>query len=85
MKNTYKQDKNFKNKKFSKGEDLTELDLAIIENRTTTFNVFDTEYENGYWGAEYEEYTTVPEFNQYDLQYDGDNTFQIGNNMKGGI
>ena len=84
-KNTYKQDKNFKDLQFSEGEFLTELDLDIIESRTTTYNEFDEEFENGYWGEEYEEYTKVPEYNQYDLQYDGENTFQIGNNMKGGI
>ena len=85
MGNTYKQSNEFKNKEFSKGEFLTEDDLLIIESRTNTYDVFDAEYEVGYWGEEYEEYTTVPEYNRYDLQYDGENTFQIGNNMKGGI
>ena len=85
IKNTYKQDKNFKNKEFSKGEFLTEDDLAIIKSRTTTYNVFDSEYENGYWGEEYEDYTNVPEYNTHELQYNADETFSIGNNISGGI
>ena len=83
--NTYKQDNNFKDLAFSNENDLTELDLDIIENRTTTYEVFDYEYEKGYWGNEYEEYTSVPEYNSYEMQYDSGSTFQIGNNMKGGI
>ena len=85
MKNTYKQNKNFKDLTFSSGEFLTEDDLNIIENRTTTYEVFDAELESGYWGEDYKEYTQVPEYNQYDLQYNASETFQIGNNMKGGI
>ena len=84
-KNTYKQDNNIKNLEFSKGESLTELDLDIIESRTTTYNEFDSEFEDGYWGEEYEDYTFVQDWNEFELQYDPSNTFQIGNNMKGGI
>lgn len=84
MNNTYKQSNEFKNKSFSNGSELTEEDLLIIENRTTTYEVFDTEYETGYWGDEYEEYTNVWEVNKFE-QYDEENTFQIGNNIKGGI
>ena len=85
-KNTYKQDKNFKDLQFSEGEFLTEDDLDIIESRTTTYNEFDSEFENGYWGDEYEDYTNSLNFlNTYESQYDGSSTFQIGNNLKGGI
>lgn len=82
--NTYKQDKNFKDLTFSEGEFLTELDLDIIESRTTSYYSQDEEYEN-YLSEFYTSY--IPQANlpneELGLQY-GD-SFQIGNNMKGGI
>ena len=84
-KNTYVQDNNFKDLEFSSGSDLSDLDLDIIESRSKTFNSFDSEFENGYWGDEYEEYTFVQDWNEFELQYNPEDTFQIGNNMKGGI
>ena len=48
MKNTYTQDKNFKNKVFSKGEDLTDADIEIIKSRTKRSYVKDTNYESYY-------------------------------------
>ena len=86
-KNTYKQDKNFKDLQFSEGEFLTEDDLDIIESRTTTYNEFDDEFENGYWGEEYEDYTRINFLNKYEAasQYDVENSFNIGNNVSGGV
>ena len=84
-KNTYVQDNNFKDANFSSGSDLSDLDLDIIESRSKTFNSFDSEFENGYWGEGYEEYTFVQDWNEFELQYNPEDTFQIGNNKKGGI
>ena len=86
-KNTYVQDNNFKDLEFSSGSDLSDLDLDIIESRSKTFNSFDSEFENGYWGDEYEEYTYVQEWNKYEAgsQYDQGSSFNIGNNVSGGI
>ena len=46
MKNTYIQDKNFKDLQFSKGEDLTEQDLNIIASRTKRVYQTDAAYES---------------------------------------
>ena len=81
--NTYIQNKNFKNKSFSKGEFITKEDLDIIESRTTTTYVDDVEFER-YLNEENDSFI-VQNWNDFELQYNPGESFQIGNNMKGGI
>ena len=56
--NTYKQDKKFKNYKFSKGEDLTEQDLEAIASRSRTYYVEDANYED-YMSEEFSSFIAV--------------------------
>ena len=83
MKNTILLNKKYKNYNFSEGEDVNDMDLEVINARTSRIEVSDYNYES-YW-MEPSEFHTVPKWNKYDLQYDAGNTFQIGNNIKGGI
>ena len=75
---TYVQDKNFRNLKFYEGELTNELDLDIIESRTTTFFVDDTEEV-----AELYESYYIPqaELAASELGFDGRSQFRIGNNL----
>ncbi len=82
--NTYVQDKNFKDLQFSKGESLTELDLEIIESRSTTTYSTDEEYER-FLSEEYTSYIAMADLTPEELSYNGADTFTIGNNIAGGI
>ena len=46
MKNTYIQEKKYKDYKFSEGEDLTEMDLEVIASRSRKTYQTDKAYEN---------------------------------------
>lgn len=81
--NTYIQDKDFKDMKFSEGEFLTELDLDIIEDRTSTFYITDEEYER--YLSEENDAFIVQNWNDFELQYNSSESFTIGNNIAGGI
>lgn len=84
MKNTYIQKDNMKNLKFSTGEDLTDLDLEIIKSRSTRVYMIDAQFED-YWGEHYKDYTYVPIRNAFEDGDEDDESFQIGNNKKGGL
>ena len=76
---TYIQNNNFKDLDFSSGEDLTDLDLDIIESRSTTYFADDTEelielYEESY-------FIPVAELAASELRFDGRTQFRIGNNL----
>lgn len=73
MGNTYKQDKNFKNYEFSKGEELTEKDLEAIASRSRTYDIEDDYLEESY---------IIHEANLDTREkFDGNNgQFVIGNN-----
>ena len=70
--NTYKQDKNFKDLTFSKGELLTQQDLDIIESRSTTFYMQDEEYER--WLSEEFSSTIFVKFEDGEL-FDEENMY----------
>ena len=70
--NTYKQDKNFKDLTFSKGELLTQQDLDIIESRSSTFYMQDEEYER--WLSEEFSSTIFVKFEDGEL-FDEENMY----------
>lgn len=65
MKNTYIQSNKFKNKKFSKGEEVNNKDLEIVTSRTKTVYMQDKSYEN-YLSEEYSSVIFVAD----DLDFD---------------
>lgn len=68
-------------REFSDGEYLTEEDLQLIEDRSTTFYVDSNDDIEEYYSCYIPVANVVPEeFNQF-----GTDTFQIGNNVRGGI
>ena len=71
---------------FSKGEFLTEEDLQLIEDRSSTFYMQDEEYER-YLSEDFGDYNRIQKWNKYEAgsQYDQGASFAIGNNVSGGI
>ena len=65
---------------FSIGEDLTDDDLQLIEDRSYTFYAdIEDDYEDIYSTSSSQSWIAE------ELQYNPSDSFQIGNNMKGGI
>lgn len=83
MKNTYIQEKKFKNYKFSEGEELTDADLEVIASRSRRTYQTDAAYERFLE----EESTYIPVANVVYEEFDNtwDDKFRIGNNRAGGI
>ena len=97
---TYKIENKFKNYEFSKGEELTEMDLEAIASRSRTYYIdsnYSEEYlsnteddlievgldanDSEFYGTYNNKANLIPE----EQQYSKNDSFQIGNNIKGGI
>ena len=76
------------NSKFSKGEDITESDLDLISNRSKNSPQEGITWTESYYsdmGNAALQWNPEATINSYELQYDPESTFQIGDNLKGGI
>ena len=77
------------NTDFSEGEDLTEDDLDLISNRTKNIVTEGLEWTESYYkdmGGALLQWNPEASINAFELQYDPEATFKIGdNNIKGGI